>query len=93
MESRIERYMFRVQFRNRMGDYRGRIYRDEEERLTLQMWMEAPEQHNILLEVAPHTDRDLLWKHFHQLCAFRGVKPLEYRRVDPLGEWQPVPGA
>ncbi len=94
MESKVERYLFRVLFRRETLECGGRIVEDEDGRFKLQMWTATPQNANVLLEVAPLDDREALWPLFHQVANHRGMTLLEYRPEPMLGrEWQPVPGA
>ena len=35
---------------------------------------------------------DTLWPLFWQLCEYRAIVPLKYRRREPLGPWEDIPG-
>lgn len=93
MESKADRYLFRVRYRRDTHEFGGRIVTGEDGRYKLQMWATSPQQRNILVEVAPLDDRDALWPLFHKACNHRGMELLSYR-PDPAGgrDWEPVPG-
>ncbi len=94
MESKVERYVFRVLYRRETHQFGGRIVEDEDGRFSLQMWATSPQHANILVEVAPVDDRDDLWPLFHKAANHRGMTVSEYR-VDPSAgaDWKMVPGA
>lgn len=93
MESKVERYTFRVLFRKETHELGGRVVEDAEGRYKLQMWAHSPQHANILLEVAPVDSRDDLWPLLRTVAAHRGMQVLEYR-PDPMKgrDWEPVPG-
>lgn len=92
MESKVERYLFRVLFRRETHEFGGRIVEDADGRFKLQMWARSPQNANLLLEVAPLDDRDALWPLFHKVANHRGMSVIEYRPDPPRGgDWQPVP--
>lgn len=93
MESKVERYLFRVLFRRETHEFGGRIVEDEDGRFKLQLWATTPQNANVLLEVAPLDEREALWPLAHKVAEHRGMTLLEYR-PDPYrgADWQPVPG-
>jgi hypothetical protein len=94
MESRVERYTFRLEVRGATADCGGRIVVDESGKIRLQVWMRSPEQANILLEVLECTKTDQLWKLFRKVCDYRGVRGLQYRQRTPEpGQWTDTPHA
>jgi len=93
MESKVERYIFRVMHRRETHEYGGRIVEDEDGRFKLQMWARSPQHANVLLEVAPIDDREGLWPLLHKVANHRGMTVLEYRPEPARGrDWRSVPG-
>lgn len=94
MESKAERFMFRVRYRKETHEFGGRIVTDEAGQYKLQMWATSPQHRNILVEVMPLDDREKLWPLFHKVCAHRGMELLGYRPDPHLGaDWEPVPAS
>lgn len=93
MESKVQRYVFRVLYRRETHQFTGRIVEHEDGRFSLQMWATSPQHANILIEVAPVDERDDVWPLFHKAANHRGMTISEYRPEPLAGEdWQMVPG-
>lgn len=96
MERQVERYKFRLQWHGESGEVGGRVVIEEDAQLRLQIWMHTSLNANILLEVGPVQAREVIWPLFRKLCEYKGIVPLEFRRVElPTGPepWLPIPGA
>lgn len=96
MERQVERYKFRLQWHGESGEVGGRIVIDEGPDFRLQLWLRTSLNANILLDVGPVKKRESIWPLFRALCEYKGVVPLEFRRIElPTGPepWLPIPGA
>jgi len=94
MESKVERYHFRVVWRNETHEMFGRIVQGEDGRYKTQLRASSPQNANILIEVAPLDDREALWPLLRKAAVHRGMQLIEYRPTPHLGAaWEPVPGA
>lgn len=95
MERQVERYKFRLQWHGESGEVGGRILFEEDKTCRLQVWIRTSNNANIMLEAGPVKKPAEVWPLFRKLCEYKGIVPLEYRRVElPTGPepWLPVPG-
>ena len=90
MERSVQRYQFRLNWRNQTFVSSGRIVEGEDER-TLQVWMRSAEHPTILLEVIDGRDLDDLWSRLHKVAGYRGINVLGFKIEGSRDEWAPLP--